>query len=35
VIARVLRFVRFSHTIYALPFALDSMRLKAAPWKTD
>lgn len=36
-IARVLRFVRFSHTIFALPFALGSMLVAAnglPPWRT-
>jgi 4-hydroxybenzoate polyprenyltransferase len=32
VIARVLRFVRFSHTIFALPFALGSMLFAAHGW---
>jgi 4-hydroxybenzoate polyprenyltransferase len=37
VIARVLRFVRFSHTIFALPFALGSMLVAAnglPGWRT-
>jgi len=37
VIARLLRFVRFSHTIFALPFALGSMLVAARgipDWKT-
>ncbi len=36
-IARLLRFIRFSHTIFALPFALGSMMVAAhgwPPWKT-
>jgi 4-hydroxybenzoate polyprenyltransferase len=32
VIARLLRFVRFSHTIFALPFALGSMLVAAHGW---
>jgi 4-hydroxybenzoate polyprenyltransferase len=32
VIARLLRFVRFSHTIFALPFALGSMLVAARGW---
>jgi len=32
VIARLLRFVRFSHTIFALPFALGSMFVAAHGW---
>jgi 4-hydroxybenzoate polyprenyltransferase len=32
VIARLLRFVRFSHTIFALPFALGSMFVAARGW---
>ncbi len=31
-IARLLRFVRFSHTIFALPFALGSMLVAARGW---
>ncbi len=31
-IARLLRFVRFSHTIFALPFALGSMFVAARGW---
>ena len=31
-IARLLRFVRFSHTIFALPFALGSMLVAAHGW---
>ena len=31
-IARLLRFVRFSHTIFALPFALSSMLVAAHGW---
>lgn len=37
-IARLLRFVRFSHTVFALPFALGSMLIAARPgwpaWET-
>lgn len=36
-VARVLTFVRFSHTVFALPFALGSMLVAAhgfPPWKT-
>jgi 4-hydroxybenzoate polyprenyltransferase len=32
VIARLLRFVRFSHTIFALPFALGAMFVAARGW---
>jgi 4-hydroxybenzoate polyprenyltransferase len=32
VIARLLRFVRFSHTIFALPFALGAMLVAARGW---
>jgi 4-hydroxybenzoate polyprenyltransferase len=32
VIARLLRFIRFSHTIFALPFALGSMLVAAGGW---
>jgi 4-hydroxybenzoate polyprenyltransferase len=32
VIVRVLRFIRFSHTIFALPFALGSMIVAANGW---
>jgi len=32
VIARLLRFVRFSHTIFALPFALGAMLVAAQGW---
>jgi 4-hydroxybenzoate polyprenyltransferase len=32
VIARLLRFIRFSHTIFALPFALGSMMVAAQGW---
>jgi 4-hydroxybenzoate polyprenyltransferase len=32
VIARLLRFIRFSHTIFALPFALGSMLVAAHGW---
>ncbi len=31
-IARLLRFIRFSHTIFALPFALGSMLVAAEGW---
>lgn len=31
-ISRVLAFIRFSHTIFALPFALGSMLVAAQPW---
>lgn len=31
-IARLLRFIRFSHTIFALPFALGSMMVAAQGW---
>ena len=31
-IARLLRFIRFSHTIFALPFALGSMMVAAHGW---
>lgn len=31
-IARLLRFIRFSHTIFALPFALGSMLVAARGW---
>ncbi len=31
-IARLLRFVRFSHTVFALPFALGSMLVAAGGW---
>ncbi|MGB8354640.1 MAG: UbiA-like polyprenyltransferase [Chthoniobacteraceae bacterium] len=32
VIGRVLTFIRFSHTIFALPFALGAMLVAAHPW---
>jgi 4-hydroxybenzoate polyprenyltransferase len=32
VIARLLRFIRFSHTIFALPFALGAMLVAAGGW---
>jgi 4-hydroxybenzoate polyprenyltransferase len=32
IVARVLRFIRFSHTIFALPFAIASMLVAARGW---
>jgi len=32
VIGRILAFIRFSHTVFALPFALGSMLVAAHPW---
>ena len=32
VIGRILAFVRFSHTVFALPFALGAMLVAAHPW---